>query len=81
MSSSYAACTIQRLSMLGLWEGQLYDCHKDIKLVKAQILRIGGTNKILTLPLPVALSLPNGVLVYTWTDQQACLPLYSRGWQ
>jgi len=56
---------IQRLSMFSLWEGQLYDCHKNIKLVKAQILRIDGATKRLPLPLPLALSLSSGVLVYT----------------
>jgi len=50
--------------MLGLWEGHLYDCHKDIKFVEAQILRIDGATKRLPLPLPVAPSVPSGMLVY-----------------
>lgn len=56
---------VQRSSMLGLWEGQLYHCHKDIKLVKAQILRIDGSTTRLPLLLPLALSLPSGVLACT----------------
>ena len=56
---------VQRLSMLGLSEGHLYDCHKDIKFVEAHILRIDGATKRLPLPLPVAPSLPSGMLVYT----------------
>jgi hypothetical protein len=56
---------VQRLSMLGLWEGHLYDCHKDIKFVEAQILRPDGATKRLPLPLPVPPSLPRGMLVHT----------------
>jgi hypothetical protein len=48
--------------MLGLWEGHHYDCHKDIKLVKAQFL-IDGATKRLSLPLPLAPSLPSGMLL------------------